>query len=308
MDISIIICTYNRAQLLKRTLESIGGLVVPPGLAWEVLVVDNNSSDTTKDVVADFARAGRIPVRYVSESKQGKSIALNTGIRQSRGDVVAFVDDDMTFDEGYLQSVAEAANKYPQATGFGGRILINWPIPKPDWIIMDGPYRNIDGTIGHRDFGDINKDFSELNSLPSGGNMFFRRNLFTAGNYFREDIGPLSNRMSYGEDMEFCQRLLSSGSRLCYIAGAIVYHNIPKEKISKRYFCQRRHDSARDSVMFTKEASDTACVFGVPRYLFAYLISSFIKWVFCIGSARRFYYKLKVCSILGQIAGYQATR
>jgi len=306
VDISIIICTYNRSRILKNTLESLEKLAVPQGLTWETLVVDNNSFDNTKEVVFELINYGKTPVKYVSEPRRGKSVALNMGIRESSGGIIAFVDDDMTFDEGYLRSVAEAADEYPEAAGFGGKILINWPAVKPDWVIMEGPHRNIDGAIGHRDLGDINKDFSELNSLPSGGNMFFRRKVFTAGNYFSEDLGPTGDRMSYGEDTEFCRRLVKSGSKLYYIAKSIVYHNIPEEKVNKRYFCQRRHDAARDSVIFAKEASDTAYVFGVPRYLFAYLISSFIKWIFCIGSARRFYYKLKVCSILGQITGYRA--
>ena len=305
MDLSIIICTYNRAQVLKRTLESIKGLIVPQGLAWEILVVDNNSSDATKEVAADVARGGKIPVKYLSEPRQGKSGALNTGVRESSGDIVAFVDDDMTFDEGYLRSVAEAANKYPEAAGFGGKILINWPIPKPDWIIMEGPYRNIDGTIGYRDLGDINNDFSSINSLPSGGNMFFKRKIFTMGNYFSEDLGPAGDRMSYGEDEEFCRRLLKSGSKLYYIAKTIVYHNIPEEKASKRYFCRRRHDAARDSIIFAKEASDTARMFGVPRYLFYYYIVYLTQWFFSVNARRRFFYKLKLCSVIGQIEGYR---
>ena len=108
MKISVILCTYNRCQSLAKALESLAVSIVPESIEWEVLVVDNNSKDRTSDVVQDFSSryAGRF--RYVSEPQQGKSFALNTGVREARGDVLAFVDDDVTVEPTWLHNLTSA--------------------------------------------------------------------------------------------------------------------------------------------------------------------------------------------------------
>ena len=102
MDISIIICSYNRCESLEKVLESVQGLNCPPGASWETLVVDNNSSDATKATVERFVGKGRGDIRYLFEGRQGKSHALNTGIERAAGQILAFTDDDVLFDPDWL--------------------------------------------------------------------------------------------------------------------------------------------------------------------------------------------------------------
>ena len=106
MKVTVILCTYNRCGSLVRALESVAASQLPPSVEWEVLVVDNNSTDQTREVVADFARrhAGRF--RYVFEARQGQSHARNAGIQEAAGDVLAFTDDDIRVEPTWLAKLS----------------------------------------------------------------------------------------------------------------------------------------------------------------------------------------------------------
>src|SRR5271156_2755228 len=95
MKLSDILCTYNRAESLAKALASIAQSTVPDSIQWEVLVVDNNSRDATRSVVEEFWWRDPSRFRYLFEPKQGKSNALNAGIQQARGEILAFTDDDV---------------------------------------------------------------------------------------------------------------------------------------------------------------------------------------------------------------------
>src|SRR5579862_1106876 len=105
MKITVILCTYNRHQSLAAALESIADQHLPAGADWEVVVVDNNSSDHTREVVDQYCRKYPNRFRYVFEPQPGKSYALNTGIREAKGDVLAFMDDDVTVEADWLQNL-----------------------------------------------------------------------------------------------------------------------------------------------------------------------------------------------------------
>ena len=108
MQITVILCTYNRCQSLARALNSLAASILPETIEWEVLVVDNNSSDQTKAVVSDFACRHPGRFRYRFEPQQGKSYALNAGIGEARGDILAFMDDDVTVEPVWLQDLTSA--------------------------------------------------------------------------------------------------------------------------------------------------------------------------------------------------------
>src|ERR1700730_15808052 len=122
MDITVVLCTYNRSKSLASALSSAAALVLPESVEWEILVVDNNSNDGTREVVADFCSKYPSRFRYLFEPQQGKSRALNTGIREARGSILAFMDDDVTVESKWLQNLTSNLNS-GEWSGAGGRIL-----------------------------------------------------------------------------------------------------------------------------------------------------------------------------------------
>ena len=195
MNASVILCTYNRASTLSRALESLSDLDVPAGLDWEVLVVDNNSTDDTRAIVERVAAEARLPCRYVFEPQQGKSFALNAGIAQALGQVLVFTDDDVTFDRGWLRALL-AAFDAPDCAGVGGQIVPVWPAPPPRWFSDTGPYRLLPAVVGYQ--------FDTSGPVirpPYGANSAYRRVMFDRYGQFRTDIGPRGRGMIRGETL-----------------------------------------------------------------------------------------------------------
>ncbi len=121
-QITVIICTYNRSQSLRKTLGSIVAEDLPQSVGWEIVVVDNNSSDETRQVVEELRCRYPQRIRYVFEPKQGVSNARNTGIREARGEILAFIDDDETADTAWLQNLTANLHSGEWA-GAGGRVV-----------------------------------------------------------------------------------------------------------------------------------------------------------------------------------------
>ncbi len=211
MDLTVIIVTYNRCQSLAKTLESVAASSLPRSVEWEVLVVDNDSTDQTRQVVEDFRFSYPGRFRYLSEPNPGKSFGLNAGILDSRGNILAFIDDDVTVESTWLQNLT-AALLSGEWAGAGGRILLDRNFSPPRWLALDGPW-NMGGMLAGFDLGD---NACELHEAPYGANMAFRRRMFEKYGLFRTDLGPSPNREipRPNEDTEFGRRLIAAEERL----------------------------------------------------------------------------------------------
>src|ERR1700676_1714473 len=130
VKLTVIVCTYNRSRSLEKLLRSLIAITLPADVEWEVLIVDNNSSDDTRDVVRSFCDQCPGLFRYVFEPNSGKSHALNTGIRKSNADILAFADDDVIVEPSWLQNLT-ANLRDDKWAGAGGRILGHWTFPPP---------------------------------------------------------------------------------------------------------------------------------------------------------------------------------
>ena len=128
VDLSVIVCTYNRASLLTETLQLLANQTIPSNLQWEIVVVDNNSNDSTAQVVSSFASKSRFPTEYVFEKRQGLNYARNCGIAHSHGAIVVFTDDDITPAREWIRTIIEAMHQHG-ADGVGGTVLPRWPAP-----------------------------------------------------------------------------------------------------------------------------------------------------------------------------------
>jgi glucosyl-dolichyl phosphate glucuronosyltransferase len=297
MEFSIIICTYNRCKCLSSVLEDIEKLVVPQDLTWEVLIVDNNSTDQTKSVIDSFIRKRPEIFRYVFEGRQGKSFALNAGVEAACGQILVFTDDDVQLDPYWLLNLKKVFDEYDCA-GVAGRIVATWTCEKPGWLPTDGPYRLMD-VIVQFDHGDSNR---ELRKLPYGANMAFRRGMFEKYGLFRLDLGPRPGSKIYHEDTEFGLRVKNGGEKLLYAPEAVVYHPVEESRVTKEYY-QSWYFGFGGALMRTNGLpQDAVLYFGIPRYFFRNLAMATIHWMFAMDAQERFYHKLNVYLVAGTIA------
>lgn len=296
MDITVILCTYNRWERLARALESVLKSNPPASARWTVLVVDNNSKDRTRSVVEEFSQKAPGRVRYLFEPRQGKSYALNSGIAAAEGSVLAFMDDDVEVDPNWL-NLLTAPFSQPKWAGAGGRVLPGAGFVPTEW--MDTSSR--DGLAPLAIF-DLGPDAGELKEAPFGTNMAFRKSMFDKFGVFRTDLGPQNGSEIRSEDSEFGARLLAAGEPLWYEPAAIVYHYIPPARAQRKYFQVWWFDKARGDVRQLGVPQDTRWkISGVPLYLLRRIAIWTLRWLTALREPGRFSAKLKVWWLAGNI-------
>jgi glucosyl-dolichyl phosphate glucuronosyltransferase len=203
MDLSIIICTYNRDLSLVRTLEAISAQVVRGGTSWELIVVDNNSSDGTRSVVEAYRPKTSVPVRYVFEERQGKSFALNSAIEAASGKVLAFTDDDVSPEADWLERIMDVMERNG-ADGVGGRILPRWSSVPPGWLLAE---KDLLRKLAILDFSHSTKVVRGTRSAGIfGANMAFKRELFAELGGFDTGLGPVGSKKYPHEEKDFVDR------------------------------------------------------------------------------------------------------
>lgn len=302
MNITVILCTYNRCGSLATALESAAALTLPESVQWEILVVDNNSKDRTRDVVEKFCNSHPGRFRYMFEPQPGKSHALNAGIREARGEVLAFMDDDVTVEPTWLQHLTAALHDRTWA-GTGGRILPARSFSPPRWLTLEGPYEM--GTV--LALFDMGPEVRQLDQPPFGTNMAFRREMFEKYGDFRTDLGPSPGSEIREEDTEFGRRLMAAGERLRYEPSALVYHGVPEQRLKKAYFKAFWFDHGRASV---REQGPRSAILGIRREYFSIVKMTFLlvawtpRWLLAFAPPKRFYYKLWLWMTAGVIVEF----
>jgi glycosyltransferase involved in cell wall biosynthesis len=296
--ISVILCTYNRCESLARALHSVAASQLPESVRWEVLVIDNNSTDQTRIVTEEFCRKHPGCFRYIFEPRQGKSIALNTGILEAHGDIFAFIDDDVTVEPTWLRNLTATLGTSEWA-GTGGRILPACKFVKPGWLMLED--RHALAPLALFDRGLLE---GALTESPYGTNMAYRRAMFEKHGPFRTDLGPQGDSRvpQKSEDSEFGRRLLDAGERLWYEPTAIVYHEIPESRVRKAYFLKWWFDKSRSDIRASGVPSGTKwLVSGVPIHVVRSFAAWTLRWMLTVEPSRRFSAKTKVWWLAGWI-------
>jgi glycosyltransferase involved in cell wall biosynthesis len=227
--ISVCICTYNRAENLERTLGSLARQNNINLCAIELLIVDNNCTDGTADVVEAFRE--RLPIRRVTENRQGLAHARNRAVANFRGEVLLFTDDDVKLEPGWLAAYQDAIHRFPEADYFGGRILPDWGQAKPRWI-GDGPLPLIDGVLVWFDHGAETRLFSATEPLPFGASFAIRRRLFNNIGLFCVDLGTGGMGLGRGEETEFLIRVRDAGAQGVYVGEALCFHAYDPKRLT----------------------------------------------------------------------------
>lgn len=281
MTYSVVIATYNRAADLRDTLGSLSGL--RPDGSWEVIVVDNNSTDGTRQVVESAALNFPVPLRYVFEREQGRSPALNAGIRASSGDIIVTTDDDVRVEADWLDRAAAGLERLA-CDYVGGRVLPIWGGPRPAWLPNRGGKHW--AVIALLDYGPTPIEFGAR--VPLGVNMAFRRSAFDRAGLLDPQTGRKAGTLLGQEVREWCIRARAAGVRGFYVPEMVVQHIIPSSRLNKAYFRRwfywRGISRAR---LYAKAGLDMEApertsidfrtvphIFGVPRYLYRKALSS----------------------------------
>jgi glycosyltransferase involved in cell wall biosynthesis len=283
---SVIIATYNRAADLELTLESLAGL--RPDGPWEVLVVDNNSTDDTRRVVERARTAFPAPLHYLFEEKQGRSPALNAGIRAARGEIIATTDDDVRVPADWLVAAGRALDTL-QCDYVGGRVMPIWGAPPPRWLATR-PGRQW-AVIALLDYGPQPLEFGAR--VPLGVNMAFRRDAFDRAGLLDPETGRKAGTLLGQEVREWCIRARQAGVRGFYTPTMAVEHVIPASRLRKAYFRRwfywrgisraRLYERAGLDMeapeQSTLDFSKVPHVLGVPRYLYRRALETAGHWL-----------------------------
>jgi glycosyltransferase involved in cell wall biosynthesis len=228
---TVIICTRDRHASLARTLESLVTAAARVTEPWELLVVDNGSTDATPDTIAGFS--GRLPIRRVDQPVAGLSNARNAGVRESRGDFVLWTDDDVLVDENWLAAYFTAFRRHPDVAVFGGRSEPVYEEPVQEWFRANQPH--LQSLLAIRD----EPSWVEITAdrVPYGLNYAIRGQEQRAHTYDPE-LGVAPGRRRGGEEVALIRAILASGQRGRWVWDATVFHLIPAARQRRAYIRQ----------------------------------------------------------------------
>jgi glycosyltransferase involved in cell wall biosynthesis len=295
VKISVLICTYNRAKTLGAAVESLAVQSLPESLAWEIVIVDNNSTDQTRQVVEDLQRKHPERIRYVLERQQGISNARNAGIKAARGEIMVFLDDDETATPDWVQNLTANLHSGEWA-GAGGRVLPPVNFTPPSWLAIKNSFAS--GPLAAFDLG---LDPGQLNEPAFGANMAFRKEVFDRFGGFRTDLGRSGNSMISNEDTEFGRRLMTAGLRLRYEPSAVTYHPVEESRLKKQYFLVWWFNKGRSDVRELGNPPTSMLLFGIPLGWFRALLWAMLRWMVSMEPSKRFGHKVDVWNSAGQI-------
>ncbi|NUZ05157.1 glycosyltransferase [Piscinibacter koreensis] len=275
MDVSVIVCTYNRAALLPAAIESI--LAQQAGsLRYELIVVDNNSPDDTREVVARYLDDPRCTVRYLFERQQGLSHARNAAIAAAAAPILAFTDDDVVVAPDWVAVIHRTFAARPDIACLGGKVLPRWQEEPPAWLTRDhwAPLALVDR-------GERQVEASDAVRLCFvGANLIVRKEVFDSVGLFAPRLQRVKDGIGSTEDHEFLLRVYATGRRGLYVPELVVHAEVQSERLTKAY--HRRWHSGHGGfcalMHLVKPATGAATLFGVPSYFYRTVLEDVTRY------------------------------
>ncbi|MFN2532282.1 MAG: glycosyltransferase family 2 protein [Pyrinomonadaceae bacterium] len=289
VDISIIIPTHNRQDLLRSTLES--ALAQDAGdIKYEIIVVDNNCRDHSRQVIENFASKSNGRVRYVFEANEGVSYARNTGIREARGPILGFCDDDVCLDPNWLSQIKKAFDTHPNIQFVGGKVLPIWSNSPPEWLTRDHWM-----PLAILDYGEHEIFLTpETSKGLVAANFAVRSPVFDRIGVFSETLQLKGGGIGSVEDHELIRRIWHAGEIGLYLPQAIVTTVVPMERMTKAYHRRWHRGHGHFFSLLREEEMEraTAYLFGVPSHLYRQVITDSFGWLryALYGSAARSFF------------------
>ena len=266
--ITVLMATHNGARTLPVVLGAYCDLQPPSG-GWKLVIVDNASTDSTREVIQAFQ--SKLPIEYVLEPRIGKNIALNTGIEHVEGHLAVFTDDDAVPQTDWLRQIQRAVENQPEFSIFGGTIVPQWEAPPEAWI-----YDYL-----HLIYAITNPVWEEGPVVPEriyGPNMAVRTSVFESGHRFDVSLGPRGSNYQRGDETEFLVRVSRAGYKAWYCPGAVVAHIIRKHQMTKRWLLRRAFATGRAEYQREfRGQSPPAMLWGIPRYMVRQLLTQSLR-------------------------------
>lgn len=278
MDASVIICTYNRCHNLPECLAALEHQENIQNFTWEVVLVDNNSSDGTQAWTAEYAKHTPLTLHYAFCPEQGLSCARNRGIQVARGQYLLFIDDDIRVSPRWLTSIVETFKTH-NCDAVGGRIHLSVSLAElPKWINPE-----MYGFLGYRDFGDKTYRLDGFREFPFGGNMAIHRRVFDRIGLFdprlgRKGEGKRRAELFKGEETEFFHRLAQVGGTIWYQPEALVYHLVLPHQLKRRYFLTLHYNAGLQKALYDAQNYPRK-IFHVPRFLYLQWLRALWRYV-----------------------------
>jgi len=278
-DVSVCICTYNRCEGLCSALDSVLGQHAD-GVRFEVIVVDNNSTDETKQVVESFVRRGHSHLRCVFEGQQGLSHARNAGIAVARSPLVAFTDDDVRVARDWVSTIKRAFEEHPDAAWVGGKVLPSWPSPPPRWLTVKDW-----GPLALADHGELPFYTSEgCQTCLVGANLAVRRDVLEQYGGFAPHLQRVQDSIGSMEDHELQMRLWRANRKGLYVPELVVFSDLAADRLLKKYHRRWHFGHGRFYALASLEefeCSNVGWLFGVSAHVYRRAISDAVRWLGC---------------------------
>jgi len=275
LRLTVILCTYNRATLLDGAVTSVLGQTYAATPSFELVVVDNNSTDATRAVVARLA-AQDPRLRYVFEPRQGLSHARNAGILHARGDLIAFIDDDLRADPDWVAAIVRAFDEHPDIDVVGGRVLPRWPSPPPTWLTQDHW-----APLALADHGDRPFVVTAERPICLIGAGACRRTVFDAVGTFVTDFQRVKDSVGSLEDHDFIVRVLGTGRRGLYAPGIVVRAAVQPDRLEPAYHRRWHRGHGHFHALLRSELIERTSIgslFGVPGHLYRQALHDLAGW------------------------------
>ena len=300
--LTVLVCSHNRARLLETTLLHLNAARRPLDWQVDILVIANACTDNSVEYLENFAKNNTesLPLNWIEEPVPGKSNALNRAIEHLGSDLVAFVDDDHRVAPDYLEKVCLAADEYPDAGLFCGRILPDWDGSEPHWVHDTGPYRVYPLPVPRFDQGDSPRPLTPEIAIPGGGNIIIRCEWFERVGAFSTELGPRGHDLGGSEDLDWILRAQHLGARLQYVPSVVQYHYVDTRRFTLAYLMKKayRRSSATVGIRSTPDGR-------IPLYLYRKLGKYLVSVLTSIRSGRRRFYLVRTAAALGEMHGHR---
>jgi glycosyltransferase involved in cell wall biosynthesis len=300
MDVSVVLSTYNRASLLRGALECLRNQQTSD-TTYELIVVDNNSTDETRAVIEQVAK-GTSGIRYVHEPRQGLAFGLNTGIGYASGSIIALTDDDIRVTPHYIQAIKQVFQDYPDAAFLGGKVLPRWPIPPPAWLTSDHW-----SPLALQDYRE-SVFFTSLDNPVPLVNKAFRRSIFSEVGLFNTSLGKVGTVVGDVADHELMARIWRAGRLGMYAPSVVVHAVVQEERMVKKYHrsWHAKHGKMSAKMAMAHKSSPlfSNTLFGAPISPYRRLLTALYHYPGAIlhrDDSRSFYYENRMRYSIGYL-------